>query len=145
MPVPVAGEHTGRVAGPFRVYELVDAWMGPLELVAPRPAVIGQVVAAPRATARLISPRNASLAGAKPSLRVLDVQVEDDAGPGIACPGEEALVMRSISRTVPYTTSHRTGSTSARLVHEIGEAIARDVDLRDHLAAVTDVSWYPDA
>ncbi len=89
------------------------------------------------AMARSISARNVSAAAAIARRRVIDVQIEHDAGEPVARPRQKRLVVAldEPHRAVDEVGATRDAAQRARLLHETGEPLARDVDLRDHFRA----------
>ena len=80
--------------------------------------------------------RNAPAACSMPVRRVVDVEVEDDARPGLARPGEEASRRRARSGGRCRRRSRRScARRSARPSARKSASAARDVELADHLAA----------
>ena len=124
MLIPRAQQSLLRVISTLQGEKLAHLRITFLHLVAPRPPMVGEVVAA---TARgpQVDERPERIGGTVDAgCCVLDVQVENDARPGLARPREKALVIFLMRRTVPYTTlalaavsaSRASSMNSARLV-----------------------------
>ena len=91
--VPVALENLVRVVLPLQAQEFGHLRIARLDLLAGRPAVVGEEVAAAERDGAVDQAAEVSRGLADAVLGVLDVQVHDDAGPRLARPGEEALVV----------------------------------------------------
>ena len=106
------------------------------QLLAPREAVVGQEVAA--AVAQRVIDEAPEMSGGALDVRraVIDVQVEDDAGPGFARPGQRGLVFRfdEPDGAVDEVDAVE-AEVAAHVVHEREQPVARHVELGDHLAA----------
>ena len=101
MAPPVALEPLLRVVLQLAPQELGELRIRRLHLIAARPAVIGQEIAAAM-TDRHVDQRTERVGAAVDAgRRVLDVQVEDGARPAVARPGRKLSASRSMSRTVP--------------------------------------------
>src|SRR6185503_17296166 len=89
--VPVAREQLFGIVVTLPIEKLPHAWMATFDLRASGPPVIGEVIAAakiggainqtPEIVLRFLDPRGA----------VVDVQIEDNAGPWLARPGEHTF------------------------------------------------------
>ena len=73
--------------------KLLHLWVAALNLVAPRPAMVSQVIAAAVRDAEVDEITERCGRFLDLAWRVLDVQVEDDAGIPIARPGQKRLVV----------------------------------------------------
>ena len=93
MGVPVAAKDRPWIEAPFFLEEFLDAWMAGGELPGIGPSVIGEVVAA-AVLDRAVDQTAEIGRGFRDAFgRVLDVQVEDDAGPTLTGPREHGLVV----------------------------------------------------
>src|SRR5262245_61012723 len=134
MAVPLALEELVGIVFALELEELRHLRIAGIDLAAQRVAVIGRVVAAAVAQAQVDQAPQRVGAADHAAGGVLDVQVEDDAGVGLARPGEEALAVR-------LDQAHRAvddvpGVDSPILPHfghEALELVALDVDLADRL------------
>src|SRR5687767_11331640 len=130
MPVPLALVELLRIVLALELEELLELGIAGVDLAAQRVAVVGRVVAAARAKADVDQAPQRVGAADRAAGRMLDMQVEDDAGVGLARPGEEALV-------VLLDEAHRAvddvevvaARMLAHLAHEALERVPLAVDL----------------
>src|SRR5262245_43769299 len=91
--IPLALEAPLGVVLLLELEEFGEARMAALDLLARRPAVIGQVIAAPVLDRPIDEPPKILSRLLQPLRRVGDVHIEDNAVPGLPRPGKEALVV----------------------------------------------------
>src|ERR1051325_10956598 len=134
VPVPLALEELVRVVLALELEELRHLRVAGVDLAAQRVAVVGGVVAAAVAQPEVDQAPQRVGAADHPAGGVLDVQVEDDAGVGLARPGEEALavLLDQAHRAVDDVPGVH-ARVLAHLGHEALELLALDVDLADRL------------
>ena len=93
MAIPVALEHLAGIQPALCRQELAHARMCGEQLVAPRKAMVGQEITAAVAQ-RVIDEPPEMICGALDVRRaMIDVQVEDDAGPVFARPGQRGFAV----------------------------------------------------
>src|SRR6187455_2342443 len=93
MGVPVTPEDRLRIEAPLLAEEFLDARMAGDELPRIGPAVLGQVVASAELDGPIDQPAEVGRRLGNALGRVLDMKVENDAGPALACPRQYCLVV----------------------------------------------------
>ena len=122
MAVPVAREALVGVVLALGGEELPHARVAALDLVAPRPAVVGEEVAAAARSGEVDEPAERVRRVRDAVRRVLDVEVQDDAGPRLARPGEHRLVVALDQSHRPVDDVH---AVLAQVGGGVGEEAAR--------------------
>src|SRR5262245_4393823 len=133
VPVPLALEELFRFVRALELKDLVHLRIAGVDLAAQRVAVVGGVVAAAVAQADVDQAPQRVAAADHAAGGVLDVQVEDDAGVGLARPGEEALgvLLDQPHGAVDDVDAFAT-SVVAHLAHELLQGVALAVDRGAH-------------
>src|SRR6185295_15939325 len=134
VPVPLALEELVGIVLALELEEFRHLRVAGVDLAAQGEAVVGGVVAAAVAQAQVDqAPRRVGAADHAAG-GVLDVQVEDDAGVGLARPGEEALaVLLDQAHCAVDDVPGVLARVLAHLAHEALELLTLDVDLADRL------------
>src|SRR6185295_19811056 len=132
--VPLALEELVWIVLALELEEFLHLRIAGVDLAAQGEAVVGGVVAAAVTQAEVDQPPQRVGAADHAARGVLDVQVEDDAGVGLARPGEEALaVLLDQAHGAVDDVPGVAPGVFAHLVHEGLERLALDVDLGDRL------------